>query len=136
MMKLLTFACLTVLAASAAPALSHPQDACKPSAGGCCDFTGDWWNEKPTANNPDHEFTQSNCTISFYAPNCGHGSSAKGTASGDTLTADACSNFYGGKLTGKLTLNTKHKGWNGTYDVLKWSNGAGWSRVSKPPVVV
>jgi hypothetical protein len=106
------------LAGLAATALSLPQDACAPS-GGCCDFSGTWWNEHPPTNGPSHNFTQSNCSIAFPWNGC---SGAMGTASGDTLNV-TCTNFYGGKLTGTLELGTP-------YDVLKWSNGAGWSRVS------
>jgi hypothetical protein len=57
-----------------------------------------------------------------------------GTASNDTLAVN-CTGFKFGKLTGKLMLNTTQAGCNGTFDKLIWSNGNGWFRVSKPPVV-
>ena len=123
MMKLATIAfCLGVAAA-----VSTPQEACKPSDG-CCDFAGTWWNEHPQTEVglPSHIFTQSNCSVSFYWPGC---SSTMGTVSGDTFTSGTCTNFYDAKLTGKLML--KAEVWqNQTLDTLKWSNGAGWSRVS------
>jgi len=97
-----------------------PGAACKP-VGGCCDFSGIWLNSKtPGASNGNaHNFTQSNCSITFpWNGHCG----VMGTASGDTLTV-TCPGFYGGKLKSVLEPATP-------YDVLKWSNGAGWFRAN------
>ena len=88
MMKLLTFACLTVLAAS---------DACKPSAGGCCDFSGSWTNTKPPTNGPSHDvtfvrrlFNQTGCAIACVG--CAGCNGTMATASNDTLAVN-CTGF-------------------------------------------
>jgi hypothetical protein len=93
-----------------------PGKACTPS-GGCCDFSGIWYNSPSPENG--HNFTQTNCSITF--PWKGQG--PEGTASGDTFTADLRPEFYDGKLTGVLHPATP-------YDILKWSNGAAWYRTS------
>jgi hypothetical protein len=106
-----------------------PGAACKPS-GGCCDFSGIWYNNPDITHAIKYNFTlpygPGTCNVSFGGAGSGveacHGGSvdnAYAVASGDTLTA--CPAFYDG-LRGSLAMATPE-------DEIKWANGAGWFRV-------
>jgi hypothetical protein len=99
-----------------------PGGACKPTAAGCCDFSGTWYNHPtPGPVQQWHNFTQSACTVTFPWKHC-PGGAMQGTASGDTLDFP-CTAFYDGKLKGILEPAKP-------YDLLKFSNGAAWYRAS------
>jgi hypothetical protein len=102
-----------------------PGGACKPTAAGCCDFSGTWYNHPtPGPVQQWHNFTQSACTVTFPwgKRNACPGGKVTGTVSGDTMDFP-CTAFYGGKMKGKLEPAKP-------YDLLKFSNGAAWYRTS------